>query len=83
MAAVLLLGNNVILDVLNAPDEILPLVAPYLQLLAPAALLEGYNLAMASILRAHLHVKDSLKVMVAMHTTHIALAVPLMLGVRE
>jgi Na+-driven multidrug efflux pump len=36
---------------------------------------------MASILRAHLHVKDSLKVMVAMHTTHIALAVPLMLGV--
>jgi len=83
VAAVLLLGNNVILDVLNAPDEILPLVAPYLQLLAPAALLEGYNLAMASILRAHLHVKDSLKVMVAMHTTHIALAVPLMLGVRE
>jgi len=81
--AVLLLGNDVILDVLNAPDEILPLVAPYLQLLAPAALLEGYNLTMAAILRAHLHVKDSLKVMVAMHTTHIALAVPLMLGVSE
>jgi putative MATE family efflux protein len=79
--AVLLLGNDVILDVLNAPEEILPLLSPYLQLLAPAALLEGYNLTMAAILRAHLHVKDSLKVMVAMHTTHIALAVPLMLGV--
>lgn len=81
VAAVLLLGKDVILDVLNAPDEILPLVAPYLQLLAPAALLEGYNLTMASILRAHLHAKDSLKIMVAMHSTHIALAIPLMLGV--
>ena len=83
VAAVLLLGKDVILHVLNAPDEILPLVAPYLQLLAPAALLEGYNLTMASILRAHLHVKDSLKIMVAMHSTHIALAIPLMLGVGD
>ena len=81
VATVLLLGNDFILDVLNAPDEILPLVGPYLQLLAPAALLEGYNLTMAAILRAHLHAKDSLKIMVAMHSTHIALAVPLMLGV--
>ena len=79
--AVLLLGNKQILDLLNAPDEILPLAAPYLQLLAPAALLEGYNLTMASILRAHLHVRDSLKVMVAMHGTHLVLAFPLMLGV--
>lgn len=81
--AVLLLGNDLILDVLNAPEEILPLAAPYLQLLAPAALLEGYNLTMASILRAHLHARDSLKVMVAMHSTHLALAFPLMLGVGD
>ena len=81
VVSVMLLGNDVILDVLNAPEEILPLISPYLQLLAPALLLEGYNLTMAAILRAHLHVKDSLKVMVAMHTTHIALAMPLMLGV--
>ncbi len=83
VVSIMLLGNDVILDVLNAPEEILPLISPYLQLLAPALLLEGYNLTMAAILRAHLHVKDSLKVMVAMHSTHIALAVPLMLGVRE
>ncbi len=81
VVAVLLLGNRQILDLLNAPEEILPLAAPYLQLLAPAALLEGYNLTMASILRAHLHVRDSLKVMVAMHGTHLVLAFPLMLGV--
>lgn len=77
----LLFGNDLILDVLNAPDEILPMAAPYLQLLAPAALLEGYNLMMASILRAHLHVRDSLRVMIAMHCTHFVFAVPLMLGV--
>jgi putative MATE family efflux protein len=81
VVAILVLGNDAILDLLNAPDEILPLVSPYLQLLAPAALLDGYNLTMASILRAHLHVRDSLKVMVVMHSTHLALAVPLMLGV--
>lgn len=79
--SILLFGNDLILDILNAPDEILPLAAPYLQLLAPAALLEGYNLTMASILRAHLHARDSLKIMVAMHSTHLALAFPLMLGV--
>ena len=83
VAAFLLLGNDLILDVLNAPDEILPLVAPYLQLLAPAALLDSYNLTMASILRAHLHVRDSLRVMIAMHCTHLVLAVPLMLGLGD
>ena len=83
VAAFLLLGNDLILDVLNAPEQILPLVSPYLQLLAPAVLLEGYNLAMASILRAHLHVRDSLRVMIAMHGSHLLLAVPLMLGVGE
>lgn len=76
----LLLGNELTLDVLNAPEAIWPLAAPYLQLLAPAALLEGYNLTMAAILRAHLHVKDSLRVMIAMHGSHLLLAVPLMLG---
>ncbi len=81
VAALLLLGSDLILDVLNAPDEILPLASPYLQMLAPAALLDGYNLTMAAILRAHLHVRDSLRVMIVMHCSHLALAVPLMLGV--
>ena len=80
-AACVLLGNDFILDVLNAPDEVLPIAAPYLQLLAPALVLEAYNLTMASILRAHLHARESLLVMVAMHGSHLLLAIPLMLGV--
>lgn len=83
VVAILLLANDLILDLLNAPDEILPLLSPYLQLLAPAALLDGYNLTMAAILRAHLHVRDSLHVMIVMHCSHLAMAVPLMLGVAD
>jgi len=83
VATFLLLANDLTLDVLNAPEEILPLVSPYLQLLAPAAVLDAYNLTMASILRAHLHVRDSLRVMIAIHCTHLALAIPLMLGVGD
>lgn len=83
VAAFLLLGNDLTLDVLNAPEEILPLVSPYLQLLAPAAVLDAYNLTMAAILRAHLHVRDSLRVMIAIHCSHLALAIPLMLGVGD
>jgi Na+-driven multidrug efflux pump len=80
-AACVLLGNDLILDILNAPAEVLPIAAPYLQLLAPALVLEAYNLTMASILRAHLHARESLLVMVAMHGSHLLLAIPLMLGV--
>jgi putative MATE family efflux protein len=80
-ALCVLFGNEATLDVLNAPDEILPLAAPYLQLLAPALVLEAYNLTMASILRAHLHARESLQIMVVMHGTHLLLAIPLMLGI--
>ena len=82
-ASCVLFGNDAILDLLNAPDEILPIASPYLQMLAPALLLEAYNLTMASILRAHLHARASLLIMLAMHGTHVLLAVPLMLGVGD
>ena len=80
-AGCVLFGHGIALDAMNAPAAVLPLAAPFLVLLAPAVLLEGYNLAMASILRAHLHVRESLLVMVAMHGCHLLLAVLLMRGV--
>lgn len=81
LALFLVFGSELILDVLNAPAVIWPIAIPFLQLLAPVALLDGYNLTMAAILRAHLHARDSLRVMVIMHLSHMALAGPLMLGV--
>ena len=71
------------LAALNAPPEVAALGGHYLPLLAVAALLEAYNLVMASILRAHLHARDTLFVMLAMHVTHLALAFALMLGVGD
>jgi putative MATE family efflux protein len=79
----LLFASDWTLVVLNAPPAVESLASHYLPLLAVAALLEAYNLVMASILRAHLHARDTLFVMFLMHVTHLALAFPLMLGVGE
>ena len=76
----MLFGASLTLDVLNAPATVVPLAAPFMMMLAPVMLLDAYNLSMAAILRAHLHVRESLLVMVAMHLTHLLLAVPLMRG---
>jgi len=82
-AAWLLFFSPWTLDVLNAPDAVAELADHYLPLLAVAALLESYNLVMASILRAHLHARDTLFVMLVMHATHLSLAFVLMLGVGD
>ncbi len=76
----MLLGATPLLSLLNTPASVLPLAAPFMMALAPAMMLDAYNLSMASILRAHLRARDSLQVMVAMHLTHLALAVLLMRG---
>lgn len=76
----LLLRGEWTLEALNAPAEVAALGAQYLPLLAVAALLEAYNLVMAAILRAHLHARDTLLVMLLMHAVHLGLAFPLMLG---
>jgi putative MATE family efflux protein len=79
----LLFGSEWTLAFLNAPATVVEIGGPYLRLLALAAFLEAYNLVMASILRAHLHARDTLFVMMVMHAAHLALAMPLMLGVGE
>ena len=79
----LLLASHWTLELLNAPDAVEALAGHYLPLLALAAFLEAYNLVMASILRAHLHARDTLFVMLVMHAAHLTLAMPLMLGVGD
>lgn len=79
----MVLGAGVTLDALNAPASVVPLAAPFMMLLGPVMLLDAYNLSMAAILRAHLHARESLLVMVVMHLAHLALAVPLMRGVGQ
>jgi putative MATE family efflux protein len=74
MAAVPLMGA------LNAPAEVLPLAAPFLQALAPAMVLDAWNACMSTVLRTHLRMREALAVVVAMHVVHLVGAVLLMPG---
>jgi putative MATE family efflux protein len=79
-ALLALAGADWLLRLMHAPAEVLPLATPFLQALAPAMLLDAWNASMASVMRAHLRTRDTLVVLVAMHMSHLALAVPLMFG---
>ncbi len=75
-----LLGAHGLLHLLNAPAQVFPIAAPFLMSLAPAMLLDAWNASMASVMRAHLRTRDTLVVLIIMHVSHLALAVPLMYG---
>ncbi len=73
-----MLAAQPLLSLLGSPAEVLPLATPFLVLLGPAMLLDAWNAAMASVMRAHLRARDTLAVLVAMQALQLALAVPLM-----
>lgn len=80
VVVLVIVGNDQALDWLNAPQAVAALAAPYLQWFAPALLLDAYNLSMAAVLRAHLFAKDSLRIMIVMHASHLGLAFVIMRG---
>ncbi len=73
-------GAGALLALLHAPAEVARLATPFLQWLAIGLALDAYNASMAAVMRAHLHARDTMVVMLAMHALHLALAVPLMHG---
>ncbi len=80
-ALLALAGAQPLMRWLNAPADVLPLAAPFLQWLAPAMLLDAWNASMASVMRAHLRVRDTLAVLAVlavMHALHLLLALLLM-----
>lgn len=79
-ALLTLAGAAPFLLLLNAPAEVLPLAAPFLQALSVTMLLDAWNASMASVLRAYLRSRDVLMVVITMHLIHLALAWPLMTG---
>ncbi len=78
VGAVLLAHPQVAL--MQAPPEVALLATPLLMALAPALLLDAWNASMAVVMRAHLRARDTLVVMVAMHSLHLLLVGPLMFG---
>jgi len=80
MAVVALLFARPLLQVLNAPADVLALATPLLQVLSLALLLDAWNACMASVMRAHLRTRETMWVMGVMHAVHVGLAWPLMHG---
>jgi len=81
LTALLALGGaGPLLKLLQTPADVLPLAAPFLMALAPALLFDAWNASMAAVMRAHLRTRDTLLVLVAMHASHLLLAIPLMHG---
>jgi len=69
-----------LLGLLNAPAEVMPQALPYLRILAFALALDACNASMAAVMRAHMHTRDALYNMLAMHTVHLVVCWPLMNG---
>lgn len=74
-------GAGGLLGLLNAPSEVRPLAQPFLQWLAIGLAFDAFNASMASVMRAHLHARDTMMVVLAMHAVHLGLCIPLMNGV--
>jgi putative MATE family efflux protein len=73
-------GAHALLQLLNAPAEVMPLAEPFVMALAPVLIFDAWNASMASVMRAHLRGRDTLVVIVVMHLVHLSLALVLMLG---
>jgi putative MATE family efflux protein len=79
-ASMALLFATPLMRLLNAPADVLPAAAPFLQMLALPLLFDAWIAVTAAVLRAHLFNRDTLLVVLVMHVLHLALAMPLMHG---
>src|SRR5436190_10797398 len=79
-AVVVVLGAMPLLELVRAPAAVAAVGAPYLQMLALALLLDAWNASMSAVVRAHLHARDAMFNILAMHALHLLLALPIMKG---
>jgi putative MATE family efflux protein len=79
-AFLILFSAGPVLSLLQTPDAVQIIAKPYLQMLAFALFLDAYNASMASVMRAHLHTRDTMFTVLAMHAVHLLLCIPLMNG---
>jgi putative MATE family efflux protein len=69
-----------LMQLMNAPADVLPIAVPFLQMLALPLLFDAWIMSTSSVLRAHLRNRDTLGVVLVMHALHLALAGLLMYG---
>jgi putative MATE family efflux protein len=80
VAALVVFGAGGLLTLLQAPPDVLALGKPYLQVLALGLALDAFNASMAAVMRAHMHTRDTMLTILAMHAIHLLLCLPLMRG---
>jgi putative MATE family efflux protein len=79
-ALAVFLGAAPLLELVRAPAAVAAVGTPYLQMLALALLLDAWNASMSAVVRAHLHARDAMFNILAMHALHLLLALPVMRG---
>jgi len=79
-ALVVFAGAGPLLGFVDAPPAVVATGAPYLRMLAFALLLDAWNASMSAVVRAHLHARDAMFNILAMHALHLLLALPMMRG---
>lgn len=77
-AVVVFFGAGQLLAVLQAPSAVGLLGQPYLQMLAGVLLLDAVNASMASVMRAHMHTRETMFNILFMLCVQLLLCLPLM-----
>lgn len=80
-AAAALITAVPLMRLMNAPDGVAQIAVPFLQLLAPAMLLDAWLATLSSVLRAHLFNRDTLAVVFVVNISQLLIAWPLMVGI--
>ncbi len=80
-AAATLIAAVPLIRVMNAPAAVAQIAVPFLQLLAPALLLDAWLSTLSSVLRSHLFNRDTLAVVLVVNISQLLIAWPLMVGV--
>jgi putative MATE family efflux protein len=79
-ALVVFAGATPLLALVKAPAAVQAIGSPYLRMLALALLLDAWNASMSAVVRAHLRARDAMGNILAMHSLHLLLALPIMRG---
>ncbi|WP_437962352.1 MATE family efflux transporter (plasmid) [Sorangium sp. So ce119] len=78
--AVIAIGARPLLELMRLPPSLFPIAQPYLMAVGVMLAFDAVNFSMGSVLRAHTHTRDTLRLIVIMYVVQLALSLPLMFG---
>ncbi|WP_437511218.1 MATE family efflux transporter [Sorangium sp. So ce1099] len=79
--AIIAIGARPLLELMRLPPSLFPIAQPYLIAVGVMLAFDAVNFSLGSVLRAHTHTRDTLRLIVIMYIVQLALSLPLMFGV--